>query len=40
MVFIRFSKETLTAKKLKKGQTTGGGHLQRMVHSAQFNIEL
>ena len=39
MVFIRFSKESLIAKKKKKkkSQTTACGHLRRMVHSAQFN---
>ena len=39
MVFIRFSKESLIAKK-KKSQTTGRGYLRRMVHSAQLNTEL
>ena len=34
MVFIRFSKQSLIEKKKKESQTTGHGHLRRMVHSA------
>ena len=40
MVFIRFLKESLIAKKKKKSQTTGHGHLRRMMHLALFSIEL